>query len=438
MVAAVPEERAGSWVGDGAPRLSVQAGAGQSPELWRRCGDGATMGAMKTSYDVVIIGGGVTGSATAYFLAAEDAFDGSVLVVERDPTYQDAPSARATGGIRQQFSTPENVRIGLFGAQFIRRIGEHLAVDGEAPDVAFRERGYLLLATPEALPVLRANHAVQVENGADIAFQTPDELRARFPWLATAGLAGGFLGLSNEGWLDPYALLQAFRRKARALGVAYVADEAVGLTRRGGRVTAVTLRDGGQIEAGAVVDAAGAVGAAKIAAMAGIELPVEPRRRCTFVFECREDLGVPPLTILPSGITFRPEGRSFLSNVSPPPERDPVGDALEVDHWLFEEIIWPALAEWVPAFEAIRLVNAYACLYDFNTLDENAILGRPAGLENFYVACGFSGHGLQQSPAVGRALSELIAFGRYRTLDLSRFGYERVLTGSPIVETNCW
>jgi FAD-dependent oxidoreductase domain-containing protein 1 len=174
---------------------------------------------MNKSYDVVIIGGGVTGSASAYFLAAQDAFGGSVLVVERDPTYEHAPSARATGGIRQQFSTPENVRIGLFGAQFLKRIGEHLAVDGEAPDVAFRERGYLLLATPEMLPVMQANHAVQLENGADIAFQSPDELRARFPWLGADGLAGGFLGLSNEGWLDPYALLQAFRRKARSLGV---------------------------------------------------------------------------------------------------------------------------------------------------------------------------------------------------------------------------
>lgn len=393
---------------------------------------------MKTSYDVVIIGGGVTGSAAAYFLAAEDAFDGSVLVVERDPTYQNAPSARATGGIRQQFSTPENVQIGLFGARFLKRIDEHLAVDGEVPDVGFRERGYLLLATPDMLPVMRANHAIQREHGADIAFQTPDELRARFPWLATDGLAGGFLGLSNEGWLDPYALLQAFRRKARSLGVTYVADEAVDLSREGNRVTAVTLRDAGRIEAGAVVDAAGARGAAKIAAMAGVELPVESRKRCAFVFECREDLGVPPLTILPNGVAFRPESRGFLTNVSPPAGRDPVTDDLEVEYDLFEEIIWPALAERVPAFEAIRLVNAYSCHYDFNTLDENAILGRPPGLENFHVACGFSGHGLQQSPAVGRALSELITFGAYRTLDLTRFGYERVLTGDAIVETNCY
>lgn len=393
---------------------------------------------MARSYDVVIIGGGLTGSATAYFLAAEPAFTGSILVVERDPTYQHAPSARATGGIRQQFSTPENVRIGLFGAAFVKRIGEHLAVDGDVPDVGFRERGYLLLAAPEALPLMRANHAVQLENGAAIAFLSPEELRRRFPWLAPDGLAGGFLGLANEGWIDPYALLQAFRRKAQALGATYVANEAVGLATSGARVTGVTLRDGGQVAAGSVVDAAGARDAAKIAAMVGVELPVEPRKRCTFVFECREDLGMPPLTILPNGVTFRPEGRGFLANVSPSPERDPVTEDLEVDHELFEELIWPALAERIPAFEAIRLVNAWACHYDVNTLDENAIVGRPPALENFYLAAGFSGHGLQQSPAIGRALAELITFGGFRTLDLSRFGYERVLSGTRILETNCW
>jgi FAD-dependent oxidoreductase domain-containing protein 1 len=393
---------------------------------------------MQRGYDVVIIGGGLMGSATAYFLAAEAAFGGSILVVERDSTYQHAPSARATGGIRQQFSVPENVRIGLFGAQFVKQIGEYLEVDGAVPDVGFREGGYLLLATPEALPLMQANHTTQRANGADIAFQTPDDLQTRFPWLDAAGLAGGFLGLSNEGWLDPYGLLQAFRRKARALGVTYVEDEAVGLTRHGSRVTAVTLRDAGQVQAGVVVDAAGARDAARIAAMAGVELPVEPRKRCTYVFECREDIGVPPLTILPDGVTFRPEGRGFLGNVSPPRERDRATEDFEVDYELFEEVIWPALAARVPAFEAIKLRNAYSCHYDLNLLDENAILGRPPGLENFYLASGFSGHGLQQSPAVGRALCELITFGGYRTLDLSRLEYQRVLAGAALVETNCY
>lgn len=226
---------------------------------------------------------------------------------------------RAPPGPPPAVLDPENVQIGLFGARFVKRAHEHLAVDGEAPDVGFKEQGYLLLATPEAFPVMQDNHAVQRAHGADVVLQSPDELSARFPWLRAEGLAGAFLGLSNEGWLDPYALLQAFRRKARALGVTYVEDEALGVTRQGSRVTAVTLRDGGRIEAGVVLDAAGARDAARIAAMVGVELPVEPRKRCTFVFQCREDIGVTPLTILPGGISFRPEGGAFLPTSARPP-----------------------------------------------------------------------------------------------------------------------
>ena len=277
---------------------------------------------MQSSYDVVIIGGGVTGSSTACFLAAEDAFDGSILVIERDPTYEHAPSARASGGFRQQFSTPENVRIGLYGAHFLKHIDEHLMVDGETPDVGFRERGYLLLSTAEALPLMRDNNAVQRECGADIHFQSPAQLRERFPWLSTEGLAGAFLGLSNEGWVDPYSLLQAYRRKARSTGVDYVADEAVEVSRHNARVDSVRLRDGGRVEAGVVLNVAGARDAAQIAAQVGVDLPVEPRKRCTFVFECREDLGAPPLTIMPNGVAFRPEGRGFIGMASPPPEWD--------------------------------------------------------------------------------------------------------------------
>ena len=393
---------------------------------------------MDSAYDVVIIGGGVTGSATAYFLAAEDAFDGRVLVVERDSTYQHAPSARATGGIRQQFSTPENIHIGLFGADFVKHIEEHLAVDGEVPDVGFKENGYLLLASPESLPLMRGNHAVQREHGADIVFQSTAELTDRFPWINVDGLAGGFLGLSNEGWLDPFSLLQAFRRKARALDVTYAEDEAIDVVVEHGRASAVNLRHAGRVGAGAVLNAAGARDVARITASVGLELPVEPRRRCTFVFECREDIGVAPLTIFTNGVAFRPEGSGFLANVSPPAERDRVTCDLDVDYELFDDIIWPALAERVPAFEAIKLARAYCCHYDVNTLDENAILGAVPSPDNFYIAAGFSGHGLQQSPAVGRAMSELITFGEFRTLDLSRFGYERILTGQRIPETNCY
>lgn len=392
---------------------------------------------MTDFYDVIIIGGGVTGCATGYFLAAGQ-FDGTVLVVERDPSYAYAPSARAAGGIRQQFSTPENVRIGLFGAEFVKNVGQYLAVDGEVPQLGFKERGYLILASPQALPLMRDNHAVQRNIGADIVYQSNEDLSARFPWLVTEGLAGGFLGLENEGWLDPYSLLQAYRRKAISLGVTVIRDEVTTLRCQGHRITEVGLRSGRSVTPGIVLNAAGARDATSIAAQVGTSLPIEPRKRCAFVFECREHVGTTPQVVLPNGVAFRHEGERFLAVVAPPPERDPPTTGFDIDYALFDEIIWPALAERVPAFEAIKVTNAHACHYDFNTLDENAILGHVPDVEDFIVAAGFSGHGLMQSPAVGRALSELIQFGEYRTLDLSRFGYERVANNTPLLETNCY
>ena len=156
------------------------------------------------------------------------------------------------------------------------------------------------------------------------------------------------------------------------------------------------------------------------------------------MFDCREDIGVIPLTILPQGIGLRPEGTTFLTNVAPTSEHDPETSDIEIDYYLFEERIWPALAERIPAFEAIKLSSAWCCHYDVNLLDENLIMGRHPEVQNFYFAGGFSGHGLQQSPAVGRGMSELITSGGFRSLDLSRFGYERVIANEPIIETNCY
>ena len=393
---------------------------------------------MSSRYDVVIVGGGVTGCSAALFLAREPGFDGTVLVVERDPTYGNAPSAKSTGGFRQQFSTPENIRIGLFGVHFLKHLDEYLSIDGETVDVGFRENGYLLLATESMLPAMLENNAVQRELGADVHFRTPDELQARHPWLDAGGIAGGFLSDSGEGYVDPYSLLQAYRRKARSLGVEFVRDEAVSVRRDSARITGVVLAGGGSVACGAVVNAAGASGAPEVCASLGVALPVESRKRCTFVFECREPIGPTPLTITEAGLAFRSEGKGFISNMSPPLERDPATKDSAIDYDLFEESIWPGLAARVPAFEAIRLTGAWCCHYDYNTLDENLIIGRTPAYENFYLAVGFSGHGLQQSPAVGRALAELVSFGEYRTLDLSRFGYARVPAGEAIREVNCY
>jgi sarcosine oxidase len=388
---------------------------------------------VRASYDVAIVGGGVIGSSIAYHLAVEPAFGGSILVVERDPSYADGSTARSAGSIRQQFSTPENIAMSRFGIGFMREAGERLAVDGEAAEIGLVESAYLFLASDAGLPVLRANHAVQTENGARVALLSPDELATRFPWMRTDGVAGAALGLADEGWLDPYALLQAFRRKARSLGAEYVRDEAVGIAVEDGRVARLQLAGGGTVACGALIDAAGPRAAA-VAAMAGLELPVRPRKRIVYVVDCREQVAGLPLLIDTNGVWVRPEGGQFICGVSPPENEDPDCLDLEIDGRFFEETVWPTLARRVPAFEAIKLVRAWAGHYAMNTVDQNAILGPHPELANFYFANGFSGHGLQQSPAVGRGIAEIIAFGAYRTLDLSRFGYGRFAEGRPIRE----
>jgi len=275
---------------------------------------------------------------------------------------------------------------------------------------------------------------VQRAGGAQVALLDPDALRERFPWLRVDDLAAGSLGLADEGWFDPFALLQAFRAKARSLGVDYLADEVTGLELARGRVTAARLASGGRLACGWLVNAAGVRGR-RVAAMAGVELPVSARKRCVFVFDCREALPGCPLVIDPSGLYFRPEGSGFICGISPAEgEPDPESEDFEVEHALFEERLWPLLAERVPAFEAIKPTGAWAGHYDVNTYDHNAVLGPHPEIANLLFANGFSGHGLQQSPAVGRGLAEWIVQGGWKSLDLSRFAYDRLAAGRPLRE----
>jgi sarcosine oxidase len=389
------------------------------------------------SYDVVIIGGGVIGSSTAYFLASQPDFQGTIAVLEKDSTYETAATPRSAGGVRQQFSTPENVVISQFAAEFYKSIEQRLSVGNEKPAINFRENGYLFLATHAGLKTLVANHRLQHEYGAGTLLWTPQELESRFPWVNIADLAGATFGPANEGWIDPYGLLQAFRKKARSLDVAYVTGEVVGLEMEGARVTGVRLKEGGRVACGAVVNAAG-YRARTIAGYAGIDLPVHPRKRYVYVFDCREEVDSDsmPLTIDPSGVWFRPESGNFICGVSPEEAEDPDSLDFELDYRPFEELIWPTLAHRVPMFEAIKLIRAWAGHYDYNVLDQNVLIGPAPQVPNFHFANGFSGHGLQQSPAIGRALSELITYGEYRTLDLSRLSFERVARGELMMEDN--
>lgn len=382
---------------------------------------------------VVIVGGGAIGSSIAWWLTREPGME--VTVVERDPTYARASSALSGSSIRQQFSTPVNIEIGHFGIGFLREIGRHLAVDGEAPDIGLMEPGYLFLASEAGLGILRDNHRIQRRHGADVVLLTPAELRGRFPWLSVEGVAAGSLGLSGEGWFDGYGLLRAFRRAAIAGGARYVLGEAAAAGLAGDRAVAIVLADGTRIAGDVFVNAAGPW-AGEVARMFGIALPVVPRARSVFVLDCPDPLPGCPLVIDSTGVWVRREGRYLISGMSPPAERDPDGAPLEVDHALFEDTIWPILAERVPALERLKVVSSWAGYYEYNTIDQNGLVGPHPALANLVFANGFSGHGIQQSPAVGRAVAEWIAHGRYLTLDMSPLATSRLVEGRQVVERN--
>ena len=391
---------------------------------------------MSESFDVVVVGGAVMGSSFAYHLAADPRFSGRILVLDQDLTYAGAASTLSLSSIRQQFSSPVNIRIGAASLKFLRAAPELLAVEGERADIAFVERGYLYLASAAGEAIVRDNHAAQTREGADIALLTPEALARRFPGLNLDGVALGSLGLSGEGWFDGYGLTQAFRRKAKSLGVDYRQGKVVGFDGARGRIEAVRLADGTRIGAGAVLLAAGASGLAAMARALDTPLPVSSRKRCVYVFETPAQMPGCPLVIDTSGVYFRPEGAFFLAGVSPEEPSDPECYDFDVDWPLFDDVIWPALAHRVPAFENLRVKRAWAGHYDLNTFDANAIVGLFGTFANVYVAGGFSGHGIQQSPTIGRALAELIVAGRYETLDLSPLGYDRVADGRPLLERN--
>ena len=386
--------------------------------------------------NVVIVGGGAIGCSAAYHLATHPRFAGRITVVERDPSYARASSALSASGIRQQFSTPVSIRMSQYGLGFIRAARERLAVEGDAPDLAFKEHGYLFLASAAGLPVLRENVALQQAEGADIALLDPAALTARFPWLRVDDLAAGAFGESGEGSFDGPALLQALRRKARALGVRFVAQECTGFVRAGTQVRGVVLANGEALDCDELVVSAGAW-SGRVAAWLDVAMPIVPRRRMVFVVACPEKLPRCPLVIDPTGIWFRQEGAYFLTGRSPgEDEPDPDEPPLEVEEEMFTERVWPVLAERVPAFERLKVTSSWAGYYELNLFDHNGIVGRHPAVANAVFAAGFSGHGMQHSPATGRAVAELIADGGFTTLDLSPLGWSRLIEGRPMWERN--
>jgi glycine/D-amino acid oxidase-like deaminating enzyme len=390
------------------------------------------------SYDVVIIGGAIMGSSTAWWLTREQGFKGRVLVVERDPSYEKAATTLSFSCIRQQFSTELNIRISQFGADFVQSLRQRMGGDDRVPELKIQNFGYLYLAdTEDFANVLRANHAVQVAAGAGTRLLTPDQIKAEFPFYAVEDLVLGSLNTRDEGYFDGSTVFDWFRRKAREAGVEYVSDEVVGLdlSPTGGQVVGIRLKSGRRVGCGVVVNASG-TRAAKVAAMAGIRIPIEPRKRFNWVIQSEVPLDRPlPLTIDPSGVFAREVGGGiYLAGGYG--DHDPAVDFddFAMDYGLWMDKIWPAIATRIPAFEAVKVISEWAGQYDYNTLDQNAIVGPHPEVTNFLFLNGFSGHGLQQAPAMGRATAEWIVHGGYRTLDLAEFHYSRVAEGRALVE----
>jgi glycine/D-amino acid oxidase-like deaminating enzyme len=388
-------------------------------------------------YDVVIIGGAIMGSSTAWWLT-EMGFDGRILVLERDPTYSQAGTTHTNSCIRQQFSTDLNVRISQFGADFVQNLRARMGGDPRVPVLTIQNFGYLYLSdSPAFSAILRANQTVQRAAGAETRLLTRDEIRAEYPFYMVDDLDLGSINTKDEGYFDGSTVFDWFHRKAREAGVEYVVDEvqAMTLSSTGDRVVSVTLRSGRKVGCGTVVNASGPRGG-RTAAMAGIDLPIEPRKRYTWVIQAERPLSRElPLTIDPSGVHMREVGGGTYM-IGGHADHDPAVDfddfVMDTDIW--QDKIWPAIATRIPAFEAVKVISEWVGHYDYNTLDQNAVTGPHPEVGNFLFLNGFSGHGLQQAPAMGRGTAEWIVHGGYRTLDLSAFHYDRITAGKAMIE----
>lgn len=394
-------------------------------------------------YDVIIAGGGVMGSSTAYFLKQKEP-GLKVAVVERDPTYADSSSARSVASIRQQFSTVENIKLSQWSFDFMDDLGAHLMVDEEnPPDVQLFRSSYMFLATAgSGYDILKKNCETQVACGADVRFLTPQQLKEEFDWLITDDLAAGSTCFDKrEGWFDGWSLLSSFQKKAIQLGVDYIKGtcDKVNIGSRVRSVHVTTQAEGTrEISCTDFVNAAGPW-AGELMDKSDVYLPVEPRKRFVYVVDCPKgpDRNM-PLSVDPTGVYCRPEGQGthYLCGCSPSEEEEPDISNLDVDYDFFQDFIWPTLAERFRGMEELKLKHSWAGYYDYNTFDQNGIMGPHHEVDNLFFINGFSGHGIQQSPAAGNSISELILDGRFTAIDLTKFGYKRIVDNAPVFEIN--
>lgn len=376
---------------------------------------------------IVIAGGGIMGSSIAYHLALAGAAS-AVTVLEPDPTYAFAASPRAVGGIRLQHAVRENVEMSLYGDQVYSAFAEHVRGGKVEFDPQFRRRGYLYQVHGAAgVAALEANVRMQRELGVEVHILDVAELRRRYPSFRFTNV--DCAALSPDGQVDPYAALMGFRKAAEGLGIVYVKDRLVGLELAGGLVKQARLASGGSLPVDTLVNVANCW-APEICAMVGMSVPIEPVRRQQFYFLAQQQIEPIPAMRHMDGLAVRIHQDGYIVGATAPQ----AGFKWELDHEVFESTLWPQLAEQSAAFEAIKLKSAWGGHYDMNRLDGNPIVDRFDKVPNFILAAGFSGHGLMHAPAVGRAVKEMILDGGFRTIDLSRLGWRRVVENQPLAD----
>jgi glycine/D-amino acid oxidase-like deaminating enzyme len=392
------------------------------------------MVAKYTSYDVVIIGGAMMGASVAWFLSQNPDFDGRILVVERDLTYEWASTTHTNSCLRQQFSSALNIKISQYSFEFMNNFKETMGRKS-TPEIFFNSFGYLYLADREDFAQnLCDNQKLQQTLGAGTQILSPEQIAQKFPFYNLDDIILGSHNPVNEGYFDGTTVFNEWRKAAKANGVEFIADELVGIGKNNGRVQSARLKSGAEIACGYLVNCAGPRAAA-VAELAGLHIPVEPRKRFTYVFAAEMPLDRDlPLTIDPSGVHMRTDGAYYMAGCAPDNDVAVDYDDFEMDHTLWMDKVWPILASRVPAFETVKVVNEWVGHYAYNTLDQNAIIGPHLDLDNFIFVNGFSGHGLQQAPAMGRGVSEWIVYGAFCTLDLTPLGYARILDNKPLTE----
>ena len=378
--------------------------------------------------DVVIVGGGIVGSSIAYHLTAAGCRN--VLVIERETSQGKGSTGKSMGGVRAQFATPVNIQMSLYSIPFYAAFEETLGYP-----CGYRAQGYLFMATREShMNYLRANLERQVALGLKTArLVSADEIRSLYPQLRGDDIVGGSF-CSTDGFVDPYSAMNGFMSWAADHGARIWKNTAVTEIKvERTRVTAVeTTR--GTVQTNTVVNAAGAW-AAEIASMAGVELPVVPLRRMLVPTEPFDQFPhtAPMIIDMTNGFHFRPESLGFLLAWNDPEETP--GFKTDFEPSFIEKVLTRA-ADRVPVFEnvAVNPKRAWAGLYEV-TPDHHCILGAVDEVRGFFLANGFSGHGVMHAPSTGKILSDLILTGSTRVVNPELLSVNRFATGRLLEET---